>query len=82
MWGRVGWLKKDSVCYINEPSLNVSLETDGSVIYMVLHLENVEPFLSGTKGMSVIVNFLDMRSYCPAEGKKDWQTESIRLGDW
>lgn len=70
MRGGAGWLKKDSLSSINEPSLNVSLETDGSVIYMVVHLENVEPFLSGTKGMSVIVNFVDMWSYCPAEGKK------------
>lgn len=29
---------------------------------MVVHLENVEPFLSGTKGMSVIVNLVDMWS--------------------
>lgn len=70
MRGWVGWLKKDSLSSVNEPSLHVSLETDGSVIYMVVHLENVEPFLSGTKAMSVIVNFLDMWSYCPAEEKK------------
>lgn len=43
---------------------------DWSAINMVEHLENVEPFLLGTKGLSVTVNFLDMCSYCPAEEKK------------